>query len=134
MPIPTPQRRSSLPGTAHAVLERVLKLFSYYLIPFGIGLVSLIALVFWHDQYRTSGDVPLSMHVTVQQEASLTPGAALARARASSLGTGHDTHLSEAPVWFVFEPMPRAGSQVVEFPSRHALDVACWDAGSGASV
>ena len=130
MPIPTPQRRSSLPGTAHAVLERVLKLFSYYLIPLGIGLVSLIALVFWHDQYRTSGDVPLSMHVTVQQEASLTPGAALARARASSLGTGHDTHLSEAPVWFVFEPMPRAGSQVVEFPSRHALDVACWDAGS----
>src|SRR5690606_5311058 len=112
------------------VVERVLKLFSYYLIPFGIGLVSLVALIFWHDQYRSSGDVPLSMHVTVQQEAALAPGAALARARASSLVTGHDSHLSEAPVWFAFEPMPRAGAQVVEFPSRHALDVACWDAGS----
>ncbi|MFC0250294.1 EAL domain-containing protein [Massilia consociata] len=111
-------------------MERVLKLFAYYLIPLGIGLVSLIALVFWHDQYRTTGDVPLSMHVTVQQEASLSPAAALARAKASPLDTGHDTHLSEAPVWFAFEPMPRAGSQVVEFPSRHALDVACWDAGS----
>ena len=130
MPIPTPQRRSSLLAAAHAVVERVLKLFSYYLIPLGIGLVSLVALIFWHDQYRTSGDVPLSMHVTVQQEASLSPGAALARARASSLVTGHDTHLSEAPVWFAFEPMPRAGAQVVEFPSRHALDVACWDAAS----
>lgn len=130
MPIPTPQRRSSLLAAAHAVVERVLKLFSYYLIPFGIGLVSLIALIFWHDQYLTSGDVPLSMHVAVQQEASLSPGAALARARASSLVTGHDTHLSEAPVWFAFEPMPRAGAQVVEFPSRHALGVACWDATS----
>ncbi|WP_229408642.1 putative bifunctional diguanylate cyclase/phosphodiesterase [Massilia yuzhufengensis] len=108
----------------------MLKFFSYYLIPLGIGLVSLIALVFWHDQYRTVGDVPLSMQVAVQQEASLPPAAALARARGSNLVTGHDTHLSEAPVWFAFEPMPRAGGQVVEFPSRHALDVACWDAGS----
>ena len=107
-----------------------MKLFSYYLIPFGIGLVSLVALLFWHDQYRTSGDVPLPIHVTVQQEAALSPGAALARARAAGLVTGHDTHLSEAPVWFAFEPMPRSGAQVVEFPSRHALDVACWDAAS----
>ena len=130
MPIPAPKRRSSLLAASHAVLERVLKFFSYYLIPLGIGLVSLIALVFWHDQYRTVGDVPLSMQVAVQQEASLPPAAALARARGSNLVTGHDTHLSEAPVWFAFEPMPRAGGQVVEFPSRHALDVACWDAGA----
>ncbi|WP_371868437.1 putative bifunctional diguanylate cyclase/phosphodiesterase [Telluria aromaticivorans] len=108
----------------------MLKVFAYYLIPLGIGLVSLIALFFWQNQYRTVGDVPLSMLVTVQKEASLAPGAALARAETGSLVTGHDTHLSEAPVWFAFEPMPRAGSQVVEFPSRHAQDVACWDAGS----
>ncbi|RZA31715.1 MAG: diguanylate cyclase, partial [Lysobacteraceae bacterium] len=111
-----------------------MKFFSYYLIPLGIGLISLIALIFWHDQYRTSGDVPLSMHVAVETKAGLAPGAALARARATALSTGHDTHLSEAPVWFAFEPMPRAGRQVVEFPSRHALDVACWDAASLAPV
>ncbi|MGH8854201.1 MAG: diguanylate cyclase, partial [Telluria sp.] len=108
----------------------MLKLFAYYLIPIGIGLVSIIALLFWHDQYRTVGDVPLTMHVAVEQDAELTPRAALARLRATPLTTGHDTHLSEDPVWFSFEPMPRAGSQVVEFPSRHALDVACWDAAS----
>jgi diguanylate cyclase (GGDEF)-like protein/PAS domain S-box-containing protein len=130
MPIPTPQRRSSFPAAAHAAVERVLKLFSYYLIPLGIGLVSFIALVFWHDQYRTAGDIPLSMHVAVEQEARLDPRTALARVRAAPLGTGHETHLSEAPVWFAFEPMPRSGAQVIEFPSRHALDVACWDAGS----
>ncbi len=107
-----------------------MKLFAYYLIPIGIGLVSLIALVFWHDHYRTVGDVPLSVHVVVQQETTLTPAVALARARATDLTGGHDTHLSEAPVWFAFEPMPRAGAQVIEFPSRHALDLSCWDAGS----
>jgi len=130
MPNSTPQRRSSLLLAAHAVVEWVLNLFAYYLIPLGIGFVSLLALLFWHDQYRSSGDVPLSMHVLSQEDGALAPGAALARLRASSLVSGHDTHLSEAPVWFAFEPMPRSGSQVIEFPSRHALDVACWDAAS----
>ncbi|WP_229452075.1 putative bifunctional diguanylate cyclase/phosphodiesterase [Massilia niastensis] len=106
----------------------MLKFFGYYLIPIGIGIVSLVALLFWHDAYRTSGDVPLSMHVTVQEEGALTPAAALARAQARPLTNTHETHLSEAPVWFAFEPMPRAGAQVIEFPSRHSLDVACWDA------
>ncbi|UVW30415.1 EAL domain-containing protein [Massilia sp. H6] len=105
-------------------------MFAYYLIPLGIGIVSFIALVFWQNQYRTTGEVPLSMYVTVQTEATLAPGAALARAEAGSLVSGHDTHLSEAPVWFAFEPMPRAGSQIVEFASRHAQDVACWNAGN----
>ncbi|WP_306397421.1 putative bifunctional diguanylate cyclase/phosphodiesterase [Telluria beijingensis] len=119
---------ATLPAAFHAAVELVLKIFSYYLIPVGIGIVSLIALVFWHDEYRTSGDVPLAMHVTVDQAAALAPVDALALARATPLGNGHDTHLSEAPVWFAFEPMPRAGEQVIEFPSRHALDIACWDA------
>ncbi|MET0207593.1 MAG: EAL domain-containing protein, partial [Burkholderiaceae bacterium] len=26
------------------------------------------------------------------------------------------------------EPMPRPGEQVIDFPSRHAQDIACWDA------
>ncbi len=117
-----------MPAAAHAAVELVLKFFGYYLIPIGIGIVSLVALLFWHDAYRTSGDVPLSMHVTVQEEGALTPAAALARAQARPLTNTHETHLSEAPVWFAFEPMPRAGAQVIEFPSRHSLDVACWDA------
>ena len=128
MPNVKHQPRASLPAALHAAVELVLKIFAYYLIPVGIGIVSLIALVFWHDEYRTSGDVPLAMHVTVDQAAALAPGDALALARATPLTNGHDTHLSEAPVWFAFEPMPRAGEQVIEFPSRHALDIACWDA------
>ncbi|WP_273034285.1 putative bifunctional diguanylate cyclase/phosphodiesterase [Massilia timonae] len=128
MPNVNHQLRATLPAALHAAVELVLKIFAYYLIPVGIGIVSLIALVFWHDEYRTSGDVPLSMHVTVDRAAALAPGDALALARATPLINSHDTHLSEAPVWFVFEPMPRAGEQVIEFPSRHALDIGCWNA------
>lgn len=128
MPNVNHQLRATLPAALHAAVELILKIFAYYLIPVGIGVVSLIALVFWHDEYRTSGDVPLAMHVTVDRAAALAPGDALALARATPLINSHDTHLSEAPVWFVFEPMPRAGEQVVEFPSRHALDIGCWNA------
>ncbi|OON62205.1 diguanylate cyclase [Massilia sp. KIM] len=136
MPFAPFKFRSSLPAAAHGAVELVLKLFGYYLIPFGIGLVSLVALIFWHDEYRVSGEVPLAMHVTVQEElplagapaAALSPAAALARAEAGPLVASHETHLSEAPVWFSFEPMPRGGEQVIEFPSRHSLEVACWDA------
>lgn len=130
----THQLRATLPAAAHAAVELVLKIFSYYLIPVGIGIMSLVALLFWHDEYRTSGDVPLAMHVTVDEAASLAPHSALALVGTRPLTNSHDTHLSEAPVWFAFEPMPRAGEQVIEFPSRHALDIACWDAGSLAPV
>src|SRR5690606_11836822 len=95
MPNVKHQLRVTLPATLHAAVELVLKVFAYYLIPVGIGIVSLLALVFCHDEYRTSGDVPLAMHVTVDQAARLAPVDALALARATPLTNSHDTHLSE---------------------------------------
>jgi diguanylate cyclase (GGDEF)-like protein/PAS domain S-box-containing protein len=38
-----------------------------------------------------------------------------------------DTHLSEQPVWFSFTPSRSAADAVIEFPSRHAVEVSCWD-------
>ncbi len=130
MPKLSHQFRASLPAALQAAVELVLKTFSYYLIPIGIAVVSLIALVFWHDEYRTSGDVPLTMHVMADAAGTLDPASALGPTRERPLTNTHDTHLSEAPVWFVVEPMPRPGEQVLEFPSRHALDIACWNAAS----
>jgi len=130
MPKLSHQFRASLPAALQAAVELILKTFSYYLIPIGIAVVSLIALVFWHDEYRTSGDVPLTMHVLADPAGTLDPASALGPVRERPLTNTHDTHLSEAPVWFVVEPMPRPGAQVLEFPSRHALDIACWNAAS----
>lgn len=128
------QLRATLPAAIHVVVELVLKIFAYYLIPLGIAIVSVIALVSWHDEYRTGDDVPLSMHVVVDESGSLTPAGALALARSRPLTSIHDNHLSETPVWFAFEPMPRPGDQVIDFPSRHAQDIACWDAAALAQV
>lgn len=120
--------RTTLPAAGQAAVELILSIFSYYLIPIGIAVVSLIALSFWQDDYLAAGEVPLAMHLTVDESATLTPAGALALVGARPLQNTHDTHLSEAPVWFSVEPMPRPGEQVVEFPSRHALAIACWDA------
>ena len=128
------KRSFSTFGVAQILVERVLNVFSYYLIPLGIAFTSLIALLFWNDQYSASGDVPLSVQVTVQEEAILTPSDALAHVRASPLLVAFDTHLSEAPVWYSFKLAKRVGVQVIEFPSRHALDVTCWDAASLAQL
>jgi hypothetical protein len=59
--------------------QSILHVFSYYLIPIGIGVISLIALVFWSPQYTVDGDVPLVMRVIFEDGTPLTPAAAAAR-------------------------------------------------------
>jgi diguanylate cyclase (GGDEF)-like protein len=123
-----------LAAQAQAAMDAVLRLFAYYLIPIGIGLVSLIALVFWHSQYRATDEVGLAMKVLSPQRA-LDPGAALAALAGQALVDRYDTNLSEAPVWFSFDVIRRAGpADIIEFPSRHAVGVACWDAASFAPL
>src|SRR5206468_10056288 len=56
---------------------------------------------------------------------------ALAALRARPPVDAFDTHLSEQPVWFSFATTRRTGADdVIEFPSRHAVDVSCWDGGT----
>jgi diguanylate cyclase (GGDEF)-like protein len=121
--------RRRLAWLAQAAVDAVLRTFAYHLIPIGIGIVSLVALVCWDNQYVATGDLPLNMKVVVQDATPLTPAAAAERLRHQGLLALHETHLSEAPVWFSFRPLPsRAnGTDVIEFPSRHASDLACWD-------
>jgi diguanylate cyclase (GGDEF)-like protein len=122
------QMRSSLPAAAEALLAGVLHIGASYLIPIGIGLVSLIALLHWHDQYSFSDNLPLDIRVLAQDEGTSTPLAAIARLQDVSPARGFDTHLAETPFWFSFDTVHRVGGpEVIEFPSRHAVDMACWD-------
>ncbi|MET0983287.1 MAG: EAL domain-containing protein [Telluria sp.] len=136
---PVLQRSSlSLLSAANTVLERVLRVFAYYLIPIGIGLFSVVALLFWHNQYELSKPAALSLRVLVEEQASgtgaalaspLTPADALKRLDAQPVVSGYDTNLDYRPVWFRFAPLSASGGQdVIEFPSRHALSIRCWDA------
>lgn len=112
----------------HLALESVLRAFSIYIVPLGIGLVSLAALALWDNHYLASGDKPLQLRVLSQSGNTLSPEEAKALLTRQPVINHYDTKLSEAPVWFSFVTPEFAGApHIVEFPSRHALDVACWD-------
>ncbi|MFC5512885.1 putative bifunctional diguanylate cyclase/phosphodiesterase [Massilia jejuensis] len=130
MPNTTHKHHRFPSSAATAVLERVLRVFAYYLIPLGIGLFSVVALLFWHNQYQISEPEALPLRVVVQAEgAAPTPAEALARLASAPTVASHDSKLSTRPFWFSFAPMSASVEQdVIEFPSRHALSVRCWDA------
>ncbi|MDP3519201.1 MAG: EAL domain-containing protein [Hydrogenophaga sp.] len=112
-----------------AALEKLLRALSIYVIPLVIGLVTVLAMVFWHSQYEADRPQTLGMRVLPVSDAGQTPEAAAAALRSQPLVQFHDTRLSEAPVWFQFEvPSVLAAPSAIEFPSRHAVSLACWDA------
>jgi diguanylate cyclase (GGDEF)-like protein/PAS domain S-box-containing protein len=114
---------------AHRVIEAAMRLLSVYLVPAGVTLASLLALVMWNSQHVATGGEPLLFRVVAEAGAPLTPAAALRALSQSRPVDYYDTHLSEAPVWFAFRTRAAPGADdVVEFPSRHALTIQCWDA------
>jgi diguanylate cyclase (GGDEF)-like protein len=108
-------------------MEKTLRIFSYYVVPLGITLVSLIALIFWSNHYVAVGEQPLSFKV-VAAGTALAPADALAQLQRTRAVDAYDTRLAETPLWFSFATHGQPGeADAVEFPSRHALEMACWD-------
>ncbi|RJG27492.1 putative bifunctional diguanylate cyclase/phosphodiesterase [Massilia cavernae] len=131
---PSLSLRTFISRPAQRGLEWVLRALSLYALPIGIALLSLIALFVWDSHYVARGDERLALRVmseagTPETGAPLSPSSALARLQGQPLVTHLDTKLSEAPVWFTLAPHAvDGGVPVIEFPSRHAIDLACWDA------
>jgi len=120
--------RFHLAAPALTAMTRLMDILARYVIPGGLAVISLIALLAWHDQYSFSGNLPLDLRVTVQDDATATPIAALAALRAKAPVSAFSTHLAETPFWFSMDTVHRvSGPEVIEFPSRHAVDIACWD-------
>ena len=111
-----------------AAVERLLWALSLYLVPLLIAVVSLAALLFWDDQYAVSGGRPLDLRVVANQKETLTPAAARALVEQAKPIAYFETRRSETPIWFGFNAAIAAGPvPVVEFPSRHATDISCWE-------
>jgi len=123
--------RWTVAGLAQSALDLTYRTFAYYLIPGAIAVVSLVALLCWDSQYVSTGGAARPIRV-LREAVALSPAEAAARLRTARAQPYLDTHLSESPVWFRFATQARApgatAGDIVEFPSRHALDVACWDA------
>jgi diguanylate cyclase (GGDEF)-like protein len=119
-------------NAGHNRLERMLYLLSVYLVPVLIGAVTVISLLAWRTHYPTAGARALSFRLLPDQAGAMTPEQALARLRGKAALGYFDTHLAETPFWITLETLPAQDRQplMLEFPSRHAVSVACWDADS----
>ncbi len=110
------------------LIDAGLQLFSIYTLPVVIGLVSLLALGTWELQYHDAVPQQLPIRMIQDPGATLDPAQALAQLREVPSSAFHDTQLSEAPFWFSFS-LPREMVYMplmVEFPSRHTVEIACW--------
>ena len=113
----------------HSAIDALIYALSVYGVPAVIGVVTLVALLAWDSQYESAGSKPLAIAVLEERGAALTPAQAAQRLRGAPAVLHQDTRLSEAPFWFVFDAAAEgAGGGEVELPSRHALQVECWNA------
>ncbi len=111
-------------------LDLLLFALSTYALPLFIGLVSLLAVFAWKTQYPANEPQAMAIQVVQGSADIVGPAQALAHLRERSFSPFHDTQLSQTPFWFSFAA-PRDVERtplMVEFPSRHAMDIACWDA------
>lgn len=129
--------KSSAPRLSglNAGLDKALYLLGIYGLPAVMLLLSAVALLTWNNQYGATPDVrSLAFRVVAAPENNdaLTPAQARSLLDTAPVPvTLHPTHLSEAPFWLL---LPLAEQQVdpatrsIEFSSRHATDVSCWNA------
>ena len=111
-----------------AAVDSFLYQFSVYVIPVAIGLASLVALLLLQNQYPLEGASPLAISAFEQSGSSSTPQQALAELADKPNEAQRGTRRSELPFWFTFMLPVSDRPVVVELPSRHALEAACWSA------
>ena len=112
----------------HSAVDALIYALSVYGVPAVIGVVTLVALLAWDSQYESAGSTPLAIAVLEERGGALTPAQAAQRLRGAPALLYRDTRLSEAPFWFAFTAAAEgARGGEVELPSRHALQVECWN-------
>jgi len=112
----------------HSAIDALIYALSVYGVPAVIGVVTLVALLAWDSQYETGDSKPLPIAVLEERGAALSPAQATERLRDAPAVPHHDTRLSEAPFWFAFTAAEGSSGGEIELPSRHALQVECWNA------
>ncbi len=107
--------------------------FSAYAVPVILAILSAIALGSWDRHYPTSKGRELTFRAVAEQaDSPLSPSLATARLRDAPAAGLLDNRLAEIPFWVAI-PVGAGtpdglASQSVEFPSRHANELTCWNA------
>ncbi len=114
----------------HSGLDKLLYAGATYALPIIIGLISLVALFSWANNYSAPNAQQLEFRVLESPSGvSLTPRQAMAEIPGRPLVKYHDTRLSEKPFWLLVPigSVASAVSDTIDFPSRHATEVTCWN-------
>lgn len=112
------------------VIRTFLDRFSVYVVPAAIAAMTLAAAFFLDSQHHVDDGIALTLRVVKDDSPRGLPVTQVLRQLESAKPVEHhDTRLSETPFWFLFN-VPAAGNDepVIEFPSRHATDIACLNA------
>lgn len=130
------QRVSTLWKEFNAAVGSLLYGLSIYGVPAVIGIVSIIALVAWKDQYPAGALSTVEFRILEQTGQPLSPTDVLGSLDAMPIVQHYDTRLSEAPFWFSFSMQAASLDQpvIVEITSRHAKETACWNAADLSSL
>ncbi|MDZ4254108.1 MAG: 7TM diverse intracellular signaling domain-containing protein, partial [Sulfuritalea sp.] len=118
--------RRLLGSGASAAVDTFLYRLSVYGVPIAIGIASLVALVLLPNVYPLDGASRIEFAAQLEDGPSLTPQQALRQLAGKTAMAEVGTRRSELPFWFSFEVPASDRPLVVELPSRHALDAACW--------
>jgi diguanylate cyclase (GGDEF)-like protein len=120
-PLPTSASRSPI-----AQIELGLQALTAYAVPAFIALLSIWAMLSWPTEYPNGSGRHLAFQAFTFEDGR-TPEQALLTLQLQPPITAWDTRLSEQPLWvLVTLPQPRL-AEALEFPSRHAKALRCWD-------
>ncbi len=113
---------------ARETIDELIYRVSVFGVPVLVGVVTLIALVAWSEIYPPGGGTAVPVSVFEDRGGALSPREAQAVLGARPTVPHHDTRLSESPFWFSVVARPEKGAPAaIELPSRHAIDVSCWE-------
>lgn len=118
--------------TGDPLIERVLFGFSVIAVPLALAIATLIAVATWPQRFPEGTGTGVSFRAVPLAadpgEAGRTPPIAQIVERLAGVPpVGHfDSRLSEDDFWMLIPPLDGGGSPIVEFPSRHALEMTCW--------
>lgn len=112
-------------------LERALQTLTAYAVPVMLAALTLLALWRWPQDLADDTHAPALPLRTMFTAEGRDAASVLPALRGMPPATARDTRLSEQPLWVLIETPAelrvRAG-HVLDFPSRHATSLQCWDA------
>jgi diguanylate cyclase (GGDEF)-like protein len=117
-----------LDSRMNAAIDGFLYRFSVYAVPVAVCLASLAALILLPNQYPLEGASRLEFTFLKQDSPEQSPANVLAQMAGRPAAIDLNANLSEVPFWFSFVVPASERPTIIELPSRHALEAACWNA------